>query len=71
MALYGSKNTRHKGRKEMNKPYESGGKLNPPGANGSELNLNLNLFVAQINPPRETFFVRQIEIYKYTNRDTI
>jgi hypothetical protein len=32
MALHGSENTRHKGRKEMNKPYESGGKLNPLGA---------------------------------------
>ncbi len=32
MALHGLENTRHKGRKELNKPYESGGKLNPPGA---------------------------------------
>jgi hypothetical protein len=32
MALHGSKNTRHKGKKEFNKPYESDGKLNPSGA---------------------------------------
>ena len=32
MALHGTENTRHKGRKELNKTYESGDKLNPPGA---------------------------------------
>jgi len=32
MALHGLENTRHKGRKELNKPYESGDKLKPPGA---------------------------------------
>jgi hypothetical protein len=30
LPLHGLENTRHKGRKELKKPYESGGKLTPP-----------------------------------------
>jgi hypothetical protein len=44
MAFHGLENTRHKGQKELNKPYESKGKLNPLGTkvfNGSKNKSNL------------------------------